>query len=195
MKNKYAISLVLITILLFGSMMIGTSYSLWEKTKTQSGENKLTAGCFSISFLDSGFEGYNDINLSNTYPISEYSGRQSTPYKFKIENTCSIVASYQVNLETLNSSTFNTDYLRILFNDTASSVLYSSDLEKTTPKLSNASSARKLITGTLQPDGSEGSSVEYVLKLWVDYNATEETENVMGKEWNGKISVYSVATT
>ena len=194
MKKRYTISLILITLLLIGSLFIGTSYSLWHKTSAQNGFNQIEVGCFRITFTDSGFTGAGDINLTNAYPIPESKGKLTTPYKFKIENTCNIASNYTVNLETLTTSTFNNAYLRVLINDAESSVIYSSGLEAAIPQLSESSVAKKIGSGYLEPTGSEGSSVEYTIRLWIDYDATESTSNVMGKEWRGKISVYNQAT-
>ena len=50
MKKQYKISLIVITILLIITLFIGTSYSLWSSTNTQSSENLVETTCFQLSF-------------------------------------------------------------------------------------------------------------------------------------------------
>ena len=196
MNKKFKITLLSITVLLVGSILLGTSYSLWRTKYTQVGTNSVDVGCFSVTYtnLNSyGGQEAGDINLVNAYPITETAGNALTPYVFTIENTCSIAANYVVNLETLSSSTFNTDYLRVKFNEannnTGTSVIYN-NIENGTSLLSgNAIATKQLVLGYLAPS----QSITYSLRTWIDIEATTETENVMGRSWNGKVTVESAA--
>ena len=119
MNKKYKIALLSISVLLFGSIFLGTSYSLWQSTNVQEGTNEVKVGCFRITYTNLasyGGETAGDINLVNTYPLSDENGASLTPYMFNIKNECSIASDYIINLETLNTSNFNTDYLRVKFN-------------------------------------------------------------------------------
>ena len=197
MSKKFKVMLVSITLLLVGSIFLGTSYSLWKTSYTQVGTNEVSIGCFTVTFtnLDSyGGSEAGDINLTNSYPITEVAGSALTPYVFKIKNECTIASNYSVNLETLNTSNFNTDYLRVKFNEasnnSSTSVLYT-DLDSAEVVLTSQSSTSKaLTTGYL----AANEEVTYALRTWIDIDATTTTPNVMGASWNGKVVVTSEAT-
>ena len=58
---------------------IGTTYSLWSKTFSQSGENKLVSDCFHITFQEvSG----SSITLENAYPIYDEEYRVGSCFLF-----------------------------------------------------------------------------------------------------------------
>ena len=196
MAKKYKVMLIAITIVLIGSIFLGTSYSLWQTSKTQVGVNEISVGCFNITYTNLDSYGGNeagDINLVNAYPISDEAGSALTPYVFKIKNTCTIAANYAINLETLNTSNFNTDYLKVKFNEASNNsstpTLYK-DITATDVLLSNSTSAKQLTTGYL----AANEEITYALRAWIDINATTTTPNVMGKTWNGKVVVSSEAT-
>ena len=196
MAKKYKVMLIAITIVLIGSIFLGTSYSLWQTSKTQEGVNEISVGCFNITYTNLDSYGGNeagDINLVNAYPISDEAGSALTPYVFKIKNTCTIAANYAINLETLNTSNFNTDYLKVKFNEASNNsstpTLYK-DITATDVLLSNSTSAKQLTTGYL----AANEEITYALRAWIDINATTTTTNVMGKTWNGKVVVSSEAT-
>ena len=197
MSKKFKIILISITLLLVCSIIIGTSYSIWTTSYVQEGTNEVNVGCFTITYSDvttyGGTEA-GDINLVNAYPITETAGSAKQPYMFKIQNTCTIASSYTVNLETLNTSTFNTDYLRVKFNEASdnsgSSVLYNTLTTGTSLLEGESSSAKVLTTGYL----AAGEEITYALRTWIDIDATTETPNVMGETWNGKVVVSSEAT-
>ena len=49
MRKAYKIILMVISILLIGSIIIGTSYSIWVKTAIQKEQNIVNSSCFDIS--------------------------------------------------------------------------------------------------------------------------------------------------
>ena len=52
MAKKYKVMLIAITIVLIGSIFLGTSYSLWQTSKTQEGVNEISVGCFNITYTN-----------------------------------------------------------------------------------------------------------------------------------------------
>ena len=107
MKLKYKIMLGIIVICMGVVLMTYQSYALWIVTK-ESGESIVSVGCFEISYQEES----NTINLENTYPMSDEKGLNLTPYTFTITNTCTTGASYEVTLNTLNTNTMNTSWLK-----------------------------------------------------------------------------------
>ena len=192
------IILIVLTAVLVLTVLTGTSYSLWTTTKVQQGTNEVNVGCFNITYTNLDSYGGNeagDINLVNTYPITDSEGSALTPYVFKIKNTCTIASDYIINLETLNTSNFNLDYLKVKFNEasnnTSTPTIYSSLENGTIGLTGQASAAKILTTGYLAPN----EEITYALRAWIDVSATTSTSNVMRKTWNGKVVVVSEAAS
>ena len=94
-------NILVLTVLLIGVVaIIGVSYALWVLNLTQTGQNDIVSSCFNITFTDK-----NNISLQKAYPILDAEGKKLTPYEFTITNTCDSYASFNVNLEVLNTTT------------------------------------------------------------------------------------------
>ena len=187
MQKKISIVSLLIAILLIVTISIGTTYSLWTTSVQQASVNSIDVGCFKIVFDDRNVEGGGNISLNNAYPISNEKGKMLMPYKFSISNQCSVAASYNVNLETLSTSTMDENVLDVFFND---SVIKSYSNNVINGLSDDAKSGMNLTRGYLPA----GESVVYSLRVWIDYDVTVDTPNVQGKTWNGRIAVNSEAT-
>ena len=107
MKKKKTKLLILVLVLLFLVVVVGGTYALWQITLRQSGTNVVSSGCFDISFTDA-----NHITIGEAFPIVDEDGKKLTPYEFTITNNCANPASYQINLEILNSSTLAVENLQ-----------------------------------------------------------------------------------
>ena len=166
--------------------LVGVSYAVWQLTLQQTGINVVTTGCFQITFTDK-----NPIQLSNVFPMNETKGKALVPYEFTITNTCNTKASYQVNLEVLNTTTLNRlDYVRVLLNQKValnnSSILSQNESVVTT--IENASSSYLLENGVL----NELEEKNYEVRLWLDEN-TPAIEDVMNKILESKVGeIYKV---
>lgn len=176
MNKKYRISLIIITLMLVCTIFVATSYALWSVTEVQNDTNIVATGCFNATLTND-----NPIALSNTYPITEASGLETTPYTFTITNTCSIAASYEISLESLAATNLGGEYLRVSLDKQMSS-LYSG-LENATTYFDSSKSAKQLNKGKL----GAGESVTYDLRLWLDYDATQDT--TANKTFEAKIIV------
>ena len=186
-QRKISIVSLLIAILLIVTITIGTSYSLWTTSVQQESTNTIDVGCFRIDFSDEGFGYGGNINLEKAYPISNDKGKALVPYRFSISNQCSVASSYNVILETLNSSTMDESKLDVYFNDT-SIKHYSSNVVDGLSE--DAKNGMNLTRGYL----AAGETITYNLKVWIDYDVTTDTPNIQGKIWNGRVVVNSEAT-
>jgi len=84
MRMGYRITLSILTIMILMTISVGSSYSYYAVSSTQEEPNYLSTTCFNISF-----EEEDSINLTNTYPMSEYDAlHKLKPYKFTVTNTC-----------------------------------------------------------------------------------------------------------
>ena len=180
---------ILITIVLLIGIIaiIGISYAIWFLNLTQTGQNNIASSCFNITFTDK-----DNISLQKAYPILDEEGKKLTPYEFTITNTCDSYASFNVNLEVLNTTTLtNNDAIKAMIssktNDTETEITTSllSSYQTTTKTLDNAQTAFNLTTGYLNAKESK----TYTLRLWLDENVNMNTEGVQNAKFSSKVVV------
>src|SRR5574344_1776727 len=157
-KLKYGI---IIGVVLIVSLVIGLSYAYIQITKTQSTSNLVKTKCFDVSFSEGA-----SIDLESTYPLTDSEGMSLTPYTFTITNTCDMESSYNVNMETLNTSTLATAHLKVGVNSKTPAML--SSFTSATTTLSSATQSNTITSGTL----TKGQSVTYNIRLWMDENTS-----------------------
>ena len=165
--------------------VIGITFAFFSTGGTQDTANTFTSGCLNIELTDAS----SSINLTNTYPISDIEGVDSTSYDFTIRNTCDTPTNYSINLESLNqvSNSLNADYIKVsLSSDTFDNVISKlSDNIVVTPELDGAYEAYTLYTGSINAHDEK----TYHLKLWIDYDAT--VEQAANKTYSSKINVIA----
>ena len=178
-KNKLGLlGLSIFTVLL----IMGTSYAIYQIVNTQTDENLVDVGCFSVSITKQ----ENAINLENAYPISDEKGKSLTPFTFTLTNNCNVTAKYTVNLEVLKDSTMSTSFVKTLVNNGTISKLDA--LPKADTKNSGSIESRTIASGIL----TSNSSTDYSVSLWMDENVTIE-DGAMNKILKSKIVVISKA--
>ena len=182
--KKRIIVLVGLVIVVIG-VVVGISYSFFSTGGIQDTANTFTSGCLNITLTSTS----NSISMNNTYPITDIEGLDKTSYDFTITNTCSSVANYEINLESISeqANSLNADYIKVSLssNTTGNIISVLSDNTSITPSISNAYEAYNLYTGTL--NGNETKN--YKLKLWIDYDATKE--EAANKSYQSKINVVA----
>ena len=165
--------------------VIGITFAFFSTGGTQDTANTFTSGCLNIELTEES----SSINLTNTYPISDVEGVDSTSYDFTIRNTCDTPTNYSINLESLNevSNSLNADYIKVsLSSNTVDNVISKlSDNTKATQELDGAYEAYTLYTGNINAHEEK----TYHLKLWIDYDAT--VEQAANKTYSSKINVIA----
>ena len=174
-ENK--IALILLILILF-MVCIGISYSLWKVNLFQTTANTLATDCFNITFTEA-----NNIELLNTYPMYDEDGSKLTPYTFTIKNNCASYATYQVQLEILNTSTLSDQYLKVMLDTKTPDLL--TNYREGEITLENAKSSYILDNNAL--DKNEEKT--YNLRVWLDENVTLETEGVQNSTWSAKVTI------
>src|SRR5574344_2023744 len=177
-KNKLLIAIVVILLVL--TVTIGVSYAYWKLSFVQTTANTIASDCFSITFT----EDTSNISLTNAYPILDTDGEKLTPYTFTIKNNCTSYASYQVNVETLNTSTLADSYLKMELDSNTPKLLTSNST--VTKTLSDATTSSTLPNGYLDPSASQ----TYNLRIWMK-DSTTATDDAQNKTWNGKVTVVA----
>ncbi len=181
-------NILVLTVLLIGIIaIIGVSYALWSLNLTQTGKNDIASSCFNITFTDK-----NNISLQKAYPILDEDGKKLTPYEFTITNTCDSYASFNVNLEILNTTTLtNNDAVKVMISSKTGATEAEintnllSSYKTTTKILDNAQIAFNLTTGYLNAKESK----TYTLRLWLDENVDMNTKGVQNAKFGSKVVV------
>ena len=187
MEKKKRNILITIVLLIGVIAIIGVSYAIWFLNLTQKGQNDIASSCFNITFTDK-----NNISLQKAYPILDEDGKKLTPYEFTITNTCDSYASFNVNLEVLNTTTLtNNDAIKVMISskpgatETEINTNLLSSYKTTTKTLDNAQTAFNLTTGYLNAKESK----TYTLRLWLDENVDMNTKGVQNAKFSSKVVI------
>jgi len=160
---------------------LATSVAIFTKTGEGSEYNVVQVGDLELSYVDLNDEG-NVLQLADSYPLSDSEGEASTPYRFSVENTGTIIANYTVKIlqdtDTINAdgcsdNLLDDSYLRYKFDNGTSQNLKD--------KL-NASNEYVVYSGTLEP--FESSIHE--IRLWITENSPN---SVLGTHYHGKVVI------
>ena len=173
-KKQYIIFSISLIIVLLSTFSYAFYYNI-ENTD----ENIVRTDCFKLTFEDQ-----NDINLQAIYPLTEQEGSLLRPYTFTINNVCNSIEDYQVNIETLNDSDLDINYLRYKIDNNSSAILGNQD-EVTLYVNNDVKDSRKIVTGTL----NYNESITYNLRLWIDEDSS--VEDVSNKIFKSKVVVIS----
>ena len=182
-KNKKIILIILSIFIVLG-LFLGVSYAYYIKSHNQEVSNIVKTKCLNFSITNE----KNDINLDEQYPIPDTEGRKLTPYQFTITNTCEQFISYNVNLESLEATTMDSSAVKVMINNEAPVNL--STLESTSVSIDTSKDSKILATGSL----GSNDSVDYALRLWMDYGDTVDTSS-MNKVFESKVVVTATVGT
>jgi len=185
MKKTYLYSIIGVFLLVVCT--ISLSYAAWQVNLKQESVNQVVFGCFRVSLQEEA-----PFSLAEAYPISDEEGNVLTPYTFTIQNQCESTASYQIQLEILNSSTLqNKDYIKVSLQElgmpVTTSLLKSHSSVATT--LENATEAYQLETGVLEGHRSK----TYHMRMWLSSD-TPADQTIINKNLFSKIVITSALT-
>ena len=185
MRKSYKIILIVISILLIGSIIIGTSYSMWVKTAVQKEKNIVNSSCFDIEFTES-----SSINLASAIPISDEAGLKKKPYTFTLKNTCNMNSKVTIALDVLSTSTMSSSAIKTSLTKGSNSgtpkLLTSLD-KKAEVDISGAKEAYILGTDIIGANKSKS----YSLYLWMDESVTVAE---VFKSFSSKVVIVNTAT-
>ena len=185
MRKSYKIILIVISILLIGSIIIGTSYSMWVKTTIQKEQNIVNSSCFDIEFTES-----SNINLTNAMPISDETGLKKKPYTFTLKNTCNNNSKVSIALDVLSTSTMSSSAIKTSLtkgNKSGTPTLLTSLDKKAEVDISGAKEAYILGTDIIGANKSKS----YSLYLWMDEAVTVAEAS---KSFSSKVVIVNTAT-
>ena len=157
--------------------------------------NTLAASC-----MDLDFNGQNEINLTNTYPVKDGEALESTPYTFTIKNKCDNYIEYYVIASVINTSNLlDSKYVKVSLlgdNDLTSSPITDLEAISTPQSLSEYSITSNYVLK--KGDGiSKDESRTFNYRMWVngDLQDSWTSEDVESKNYQVKISVVGTVKT
>ena len=169
---KKQLILILFTVVLVGTLIVTTSFAVFEDTKSNAQDQKMAVGDLNITFT-----GGSAINITNLSPMTDTVAKSQTNnlYTFSIANTGTVPYKFTVKLENNPSYTSNLlphKYIRYSLNNAA--VKFVSD------------NTGLLVEGMIEA----GVTNNYSLRLWVaDAETYKLPDSTLGQEIHLKINV------
>ena len=194
--QKYKKRMLILCIMLAVVLMItGVSYAVFTSYSSQTDANTLAASC-----MDLEFNGQNEINLLNTYPISEGEALEQTPYTFTIKNKCDNYIEYYVIASVISTTNkVDSKYVKVSLlgdNDLNGTVINTLESISTPQSLSKYNITENYILK--RGDGiSKDESRTFNFRMWLDSNNKDiwTKEDIEGKDYQVKISVVGTVKT
>ena len=194
--QKYKKRMLILCIMLAVVLMItGVSYAVFTSYSSQTDANTLAASC-----MDLEFNGQNEINLLNTYPISEGEALEQTPYTFTIKNKCDNYIEYYVIASVISTTNkIDSKYVKVSLlgdNDINGTVINTLESISTPQSLSKYNITENYILK--RGDGiSKDESRTFNFRMWLDSNNKDiwTREDIEGKDYQVKISVVGTVKT
>ena len=191
-KKRMLILCIMLAVVL---MITGVSYAVFTSYSSQTDANTLAASC-----MDLEFNGQNEINLLNTYPISEGEALEQTPYTFTIKNNCDNYIEYYVIASIISTTNkIDSKYVKVSLlgdNDLNGTVINTLESISTPQSLSKYNITENYILK--RGDGiSKDESRTFNFRMWLDSNNKDiwTKEDIEGKNYQVKISVVGTVKT
>ena len=191
-KKRMLILCIMLAVVL---MITGVSYAVFTSYSSQTDANTLAASC-----MDLEFNGQNEINLLNTYPISEGEALEQTPYTFTIKNKCDNYIEYYVIASVISTTNkVDSKYVKVSLlgdNDLNGTVINTLESISTPQSLSKYNITENYILK--RGDGiSKDESRTFNFRMWLDSNNKDiwTKEDIEGKDYQVKISVVGTVKT
>ena len=175
---KKQVMLILATVVLVGTLAVTTSFAVFEETKSNATDQKMTIGNLDVTYT-----GGSAISITDINPMTDSTALSKTNniYTFTIKNTGTVPYNFKVKVINNPSYTSNLlphQYIRYSLNGGSASVLGSGQADY------------ELTSGVIEA----GATNTYNLRLWVADASTYSLPNsVLGQEIHLKISVEGKA--
>ena len=175
---KKQVMLILATVVLVGTLAVTTSFAVFEETKSNATNQKMTIGNLDVTYT-----GGSAISITDINPMTDSTALSKTNniYTFTIKNTGTVPYNFKVKVINNPSYTSNLlphQYIRYSLNNGTASTLGSGQADY------------ELTSGVIEA----GATNTYNLRLWVADASTYSLPNsVLGQEIHLKISVEGKA--
>ncbi len=191
-KKRMLILCIMLAVVL---MITGVSYAVFTSYSSQGDANTLAASCMNLEF-----NGQNEINLLNTYPISEGEALEQAPYTFTIKNKCDNYIEYYVIASVISTTNkVDSKYVKVSLlgdNDLNGTAINTLESISTPQSLSKYNITENYILK--RGDGiSKDESRTFNFRMWLDSSNKDiwTSEDIEGKDYQVKISVIGTVKT
>lgn len=186
MKNKKLIIISIIAVIGIIGAALATSYALFNINVTKDKINKIVMGNLELSINDSN-NTFTDgkIVVNNMVPMKDATGMAQDGYSFTLTNTGSIDAGYSIFIDDVVVANLPSGITGRLDNSKVRVNLTNITTNTSNTYTLSSLTDRKLETGTLDA----GTANSYVLRIWLDYTAGNESQN---KYFAAKLRIDSV---
>ena len=186
MKNKKLIIISILSIIGIIVVALATSYALFNINVTKDKINKIVMGNLELSINDSN-NTFTDgkIVVNNMVPMKDATGMAQDGYSFTLTNTGSIDAGYSIFIDDVVVANLPSGITGRLDNSKVRVNLTNITTNTSNTYTLSSLTDRKLETGTLDA----GDTNSYVLRIWLDYTAGNESQN---KYFAVKIRIDSI---
>ena len=175
---KKQVMLILATVVLVGTLAVTTSFAVFEETKSNATDQKMTIGNLDVTYT-----GGSAISITDINPMTDSTALSKTNniYTFTIKNTGTVPYNFKVKVINNPSYTSNLlphQYIRYSLNNGAAGVLGTGQADY------------ELTSGVIEA----GVTNTYNLRLWVaDADTYKLPNSALGQEIHLKISVEGKA--
>ena len=175
---KKQVMLILATVVLLGTLAVTTSFAVFEETKSNATDQKMTIGNLDVTYT-----GGSAISITDINPMTDSTALSKTNniYTFTIKNTGTVPYNFKVKVINNPSYTSNLlphQYIRYSLNNGTASTLGSGQADY------------ELTSGVIEA----GATNTYNLRLWVADASTYRLPNsALGQEIHLKIFVEGKA--
>lgn len=189
-ENKSLKKLSLLLLLLI--LLFGITFAIFQYLKLGEKTSSVKTGTLIINIDDSMGDA---IRVENAYPVTDEVGKASDPYRFKITNSGTVDANYELRLisdqeaikecgcdpKNTIAKSIKCEYKKI------------TDTSSTTSAIKFLSSTNDWTTTTLETGRiNAGDTIRYEIRLWIDEDATSQEAN---KHLHAKVEVEAVQYT
>ncbi len=177
---KKQVMLILATVVLVGTLAVTTSFAVFEETKSNVTDQKMTIGNLDVTYI-----GGSAISITDINPMTDSTALSQTNniYTFTIKNTGTVPYNFKVkviNNPSYASNLLPHQYIRYSLNNGTASTLGSGQGDY------------ELTSGVIEA----GATNTYNLRLWVADASTYRLPNsALGQEIHLKISVEGKASS
>ena len=194
--SKKITAFLIIGIMLIISLSLGISYASYQFDKEQNSLNDITFGCFNLDVtqqINPATNNLYDINLENTYPMSDVKGITNDPHVVTITNNCTsnnYIEETILAVNVLKNNTIPENYIRYatqINNNTVSEahtlgeITNLSDIEA-----NDVETDKSYIIRTTQV--SNGTPQTIKVWFWIDEDAPN---SIQGSEFLAKFKIYT----
>ena len=192
-KRLLALSIMLVAVVLLS----GVSYAIFTNYVSQTDTNTLAASC-----IDFDFNGQNELNITNTYPMKDGEALEQTPYTFTIKNKCDNYIEYYVIASVIKTTrSLRTQYVKVSLlgdSDLTSSPINDLETISTPQSLSSYDITNNYILR--KGDGIvKDESRTFEFRMWVNGDMPDvwgpASSLVENKNFQVKISVIGTVKT